>query len=412
MDCEDSEGQTINRRNYVTLLFRRLSSGFFNGLSQQFVDLYTVGVGISVSSLGSIRSLALLSSALVSSLIGYLADIVSRKTAYIIGMIIEAASAAAFALAFNWFLAALGLVLTTVSFNAIMGIEALILTESTRGRQRAFSIGIADSLYMLASVIAPLIAALLVNRFGGLKVEGIRPLFIIQVIGLTVTLVISSFILVEPRSKRAKQGLNQMVRDSVLVFKRPWLRRWVVIEILGRYVFASTIPYQIIYAVEVKGADEFIIGYMGFVANLATLAFSPIIGKAADKLGRVKTVVILRPLFYISTLMFLLAPSPEHLILAWFIRGVWMASRTPFQALTMELVPSEMRGRWMGVRNFLSLTLGIPAPWLGGIMYESLFPEAPFLASMLIDALLRYPLIYATPETLNREEYLRKYSKK
>ena len=401
----------VNRRNYITLLFRRGLSSFFNGLSQQYVDLYAVNLGLTISSLGGVRSLALFSSAILSSAIGYVADLMSRKTAYVIGMVIEVLSAASFALARDWSLASLGFILGIVSFNALSSLEALLLTESTRGSHRAFSIGISDSLSMLALVISPLAAAYLVNYFGGLNREGIRPLFMIQLSGLAMTLVVTSLALKEHAHRGSRQSLGSTLKDSVMIFRRPWLRRWLLIEILGRYVFATSMPYQIIYAVRVKGANEFIIGYMGFAANLGTLISSPIIGHLADRLGRVKTILILRPLLYASLLTFLLAPSPEYLILSWLLWGIWMASRTPFQALTMELVPTDVRGRWIGVRNFLSLMMGIPAPWLGGMMYENLFPEAPFLLSLGIDALLRYPLIYMTPETLNRKEYLEKYAR-
>lgn len=409
-DASKSE-ELVNRRNYLTLLFRRGSSSFFNGLSQQYVDIYALKLGLAISALGSIRSISLFSSAIVSSAIGYIADMMSRKTAYIISMIIEALSAAAFTLANDWTLAALGFILSTISLNALGGLEALLLTESTRGRHRAFSIGISDALSMLALVISPLVAAYMVNVFGGISREGIRPLFMIQFIGLAVTLVIASLVLKEHFRKGNDKSLGIILKDSVAIFKRPWLRRWLLIDILGGYVFSTTMPYQMIYAVEVKGADEFTIGYMGFAANLGNLIASPIIGHLADKLGRVKTIVMFRPLFYISVLIFLLAPSPDYLILSWLLRGIWMASRTAFQTLTMELVPTDVRGRWIGVRNFLSLMMGIPAPWLGGMMYEAVFPEAPFLLSLGIDALVRYPLIYMTPETLNRKEYLEKYAK-
>ncbi|RLE49831.1 MAG: hypothetical protein DRJ33_07880, partial [Candidatus Methanomethylicota archaeon] len=182
----------VNRRSYITLLFRRGLSSFFNGLSQQYVDLYAVNLGLTISSLGGVRSLALFSSAILSSAIGYVADLMSRKAAYVIGMVIEVLSAASFALARDWSLASLGFILGIVSFNALSGLEALLLTESTRGSHRAFSIGISDSLSMLALVISPLVAAYLVNYFGGLNREGIRPLFMIQLSGLAMTLVVTS----------------------------------------------------------------------------------------------------------------------------------------------------------------------------------------------------------------------------
>ena len=167
-----------------------------------------------------------------------------------------------------------------------------------------------------------------------------------------------------------------------------------------------SVPYQMIYAVDVKGADEFVLGYMGLAFNVGSFLASPLTGKLADKIGRVKTILLMRPLFYISLAIFILAPEPAYLVLAWFIRGIWTGNSPAFQTLAVELVPYEFRGRWASIRTFISITARSPAPLIGGLIYSYISPDALFITAALVDLFLRMPLIYMTPETLNRKQYL------
>jgi len=166
-----------------------------------------------------------------------------------------------------------------------------------------------------------------------------------------------------------------------------------------------------IYAVKVKGADEFVLGFMGLAMNLGSFIASPLLGKLADKIGRVKTILLVRPLYYLSVILFLASPSSTHLILAWFIRGLWFASVAPFQTLAVELVPYDYRGRWNGIKALIVLPLRSPSSLLGGLLYSKVSPEAPFITAALIDLFFRVPLIYSTPETLDRSKYLKAFKR-
>lgn len=262
----------------------------------------------------------------------------------------------------------------------------------------------------LSASFSPIVAALIINRCGGLNVQGIKPVFYTQLIGLLFAMVIASLFIKDIVASKEIMKYSDTIRDSLDMLKgRKWLQRWVMIEVLGGYVFSSTMPYQMIYAVTVKGADEFILGYMGTAFNLATIMVSPLIGKMADKYGRVKTLLLFRPFFYVSMVIFLLTPSPFFLIVAWIFRGIFYASSSVFQTIVMELVPGEYRGRWLGIKNLISLLGRSPAPVIGGYLYNYYFPELPFIIALFIDLFIRTPLISTIPETLNRREYMRQF---
>jgi len=74
-----------------------------------------------------------------------------------------------------------------------------------------------------------------------------------------------------------------------------------------------------------------------------------------------------------------------------------------YQTWMLELVPPEKRGRWLGVTNTINSVVRIPAPIIGGILYESVTPGLIFLIPMILEAVIRLPIVYfSIPETLKK----------
>lgn len=397
------------KRAYRALVARRALSSFFNGLTQQYVSVYMVELGLSEGDVGAINSSSTVAAALPSTLMSLVADLRSRRAAYLLGISLEALAALAFFVDGNAYWLLMGSALGVVSFFGLRGVENILIADTVAGARRAFAVGLANTLSLLSSTVAPLAAAYIIASMGGLSAEAIRSLFLIQFAGLTLAS-LPAVLMVRDLRSVGEASLRSVLSESIQLLKlNPWLWRWVLIEALGGYVFSLTMPFQTIYAVRVKGADEFVLGYMGLALNLGSMVSSPLAGKLADRIGRVKTILLLRPFYCASVLLLVLAPSPAYLVLAFLVRGLFFASGAVFQTLALELVTYEYRGRWSAIRSLISMVSRSPAPLVGGLLYTSVAPEAPFLLSIVVDLALRVPLVYRIPETLDREEYLRRF---
>ena len=397
------------KRNFRALVTRRAGSRFFNTLTQQYVNIYMVELGLRESDVGLVNSTSTIVAVLPTTLLSFMADVKSRKIAYLIGLFLEMLSPLIYFIDGNLSILVLAASFSTIAFFGSSRVENILVADSVRGRERGFAFSVINSISTLVAIFSPVIAAYIINYMGGLSAEGIRPLFLIQFIGLALVS-LPALLFIQDVRPLGETSLLNSIKDSIEIIKlNPWLRKWILVEVLGGYVFSISMPFQMIYAARVKHANEFIIGYMGLAFNIGNIVSSPLIGKLADKIGRVKTIVILRPLFYSSLLLLILAPSPEYLILAWLLRGIFFSSVSPFQALSLELVPYEYRGRWSAIRVLLSMLFRSPAPYLGGILYTMVAPETPFILAVIVDLFLRLPLIASMPETLNRREYLSKF---
>ncbi len=397
-------------RNFLVLVFRRGYSSLFNSLPMQYTSLYMKALGLNEITIGYLRSLGDAASALTSPLLGFIADLKSLKKALMAVMLIEVLAPLFYIFSWDWRLLIPAVICGVLTMSLTNVVEVVYIANLLRRTSRATGFGITNTVSTISSLIAPMIAAVIVESFGGITVQGIKPLFIVQLLGLVALAPIVVVFLQdisgggELKLREEFKGMIEMLRN------RKWLQRWILLEALGGYVWGITMPYIMIYAVKYKGATPIILGLMGSALNLASVVAGVPIGRLADKIGRIKVLVAIRPVFYASILMLLLAPNPWYLVVAWTLRGLFFSSTSVWQTVAMELVPEEERGRWSGIKGLISGLIRIPSAPIGGYLWTYFGPEAPFIVALLIDAFIRLPLIYMTPETLKKKEYFALYS--
>jgi MFS family permease len=81
--------------------------------------------------------------------------------------------------------------------------------------------------------------------------------------------------------------------------------------------------------------------------------------------------------------------------------GFRMLGYFAYGSMTPELVPRDCLGRWRGLIGLFTGLASIPAPIIGGYIWEHLGPEWVFIIPTLIDLLILMPILHSVPETLN-----------
>jgi len=393
-------------RNFRVLLVRKLAYSFLGRLSNQYTSLYAVALGADMIALGTLNSVGSAVSTIISLPIGRLADRYSLKKMMLFAMVLEILVPIAFALSGNWVMLvpALALLQMTGFRSLAVTIESVYIASSLRAEDRASGFGVATVLSTIGGTLAPIAAAYLVISFGGIKVEGIRPLFLVQLVGLVplAALIYINLTEVGKAEGEAGKGLRNFLRDFGTLFKgAKGLKRFIFMECLSAFSMGGVFPFAMVFAVEVKKADPLILGYMGMAATLANMIFAIPIGRLADRIGRKKTLYLMRPIMYASYLLIAFAPNAYWLILAWAFLGFpweWII----WSAMSMEMVDESKRGRWGGILMLFRGIVSIPAPIIGGILYQKFNPAMLFLVPIAIDLFLKLPILFTTPETLER----------
>ncbi|MCW3979366.1 MAG: MFS transporter [Candidatus Bathyarchaeota archaeon] len=394
-------------RNYQVLLVRGVVTSFLSQLVQNFSNLYIVELGATPLQLSTVRALGSGVSALISIPVGWISDMVSIKRIMIVGMALQVVSIACYAFAQDWVWIIAAIVFGTVTMTLVFRTEGIFIANSLTDGNRAFGYGMRSTIVQFFSIFAPTIGGLLVYFFGGISVEGIRPLYFVQLVGF---IIISAYVSLRLEEEEVAEGVEvgELLGDYREMFRSGrYLGRFAFLQALGSITWGLSMPFPFVYAAEFKGADSLTIGYMGTCLVLVSMVLSIPMGTLADTRGRKFAIFLTRPFFWGSYLLLVFAPEGAAwmLMLAWCMRGVMMSSAA-WQAMSMEMVPREFRGRWTGFVSLFQNLIRVPAMLLGGWLYESVDPALVFLIPVVVDALVRMPVLLTIPDTINRESSL------
>ena len=109
---------------------------------------------------------------------------------------------------------------------------------------------------------------------------------------------------------------------------------------------------------------------------------------------------MIAPLFWASNLILIWAPSAGFLVLAGILQGFLFVRLTITGAMTVELVPPDQMGRWLGVMQFFQLLLAAGVASLAGVIWDHIGAQYLFLIAVGLDASIGIPLLIGMPETL------------
>jgi MFS family permease len=390
--------------NYRMLLIRTSGANFLTSLTNSYTSIYTTGLGADPVTLGALSSVSSAINMLISMPAGWISDRYDLKKVMGIGMAFQVLMIALYAFAQDWKWILVAMMVNPFTMALLFRSQNLIFMRSLRHEDRAKGLSLRMAIASTLGLVAPIPAAMLVDYFGGLTIQGIRPLFYIRFIGM---IFVYGYVYMKlepvppmPRPPGEKSSFVQDFRD---VFKEgKGLKAWLVVSGLGSLIMGMMMSFIYLYAVEIKGAGAWHLGLMTTVETLSFIVFSMPMSRLADTKGRKLAFVLTRPGRLLWMLLLVFAPSPSWLILAWFFRGMSMAGSS-YQTWMLELVPTEKRGRWMGITNTVNSLIRIPAPIIGGIIYQSINPGLIFLIPFLLELVVRLPILYfKVPETLRK----------
>lgn len=393
------------KRNFKVILVQRIERSITRSMSMQYRSLFVVELGASVGQLGLITSLASLVNSIFALPFGWLVDMYSRKKMVLVSMVVGLFAPLIYVLAWNWTIVVPAVVLTTIQWSLGMLAANVIIADSLRNEDRATGLALMKTFATIPSMISLMIAAYIVTAFGGISVEGIRPLFWIMFFSQIVILIYVFATLEEhrPASSTKLKVKSSFLHDFLIVIKEGTaLKRVITCQLLDRLNFGMILPYIALYAVKVKDATPFILGLTGVATSLGTILFTLPIGKLADKIGRKRAVyTVAKPLYYLSSILLILAPNPWFLLIPFFLRSMDAAFVTVWQALQVELVPAENRGRWNSIITLFTPITGIPAPIIGSLLWSIFNPAVIFIVHIVLDVCVFLPIFISIPETLS-----------
>lgn len=383
------------RRPFKVNMAKNLVQNFSLGLTQQYQSIYITVLGADPVQLGLVSGVGGLANALVTVPTGWLADRFGIRRVLIASMSFMALGYALFGVARSWEFTIFALVLTSSAWGAGMVVCPMICGSTLRSEERATGMQICDTVTAIPRILAPIVAAQLITVFGGIAVEGIRPLYWIEVGGLLVALFIVYRFFVDPRDGLAVESSPILGSTRRVLQEGVMVKRWVIYTVLSTFPMFMSM-YIPLYAREFKSAGQLTIGLMdtAYWAVIVLLALP--IGLSADRIGRKRVVMLLTPLYCVSLILLIYAPNDMVLVLAGLLNGFIMLAAVTQGAISVGLVPRELLGSWFGMLGLFRGVVNVVSPILGGLLWKVLGPSSVFYF-LAASQLIKLPILASMP---------------
>ena len=358
---------------------------------------FVLSLGASVTTLGFLQSLkgrqGLLSS-IVQPVAGRASDRVGRRPFIALGSLLTIMALSLYLIADAWPILILGVVIMALSWASKPAWSSMI-AESVNREKR----GAAYSLIMFSSTATGLFAPLI----GGLtaKAYGFQPIFLICIALEAACFTLTIGFLKETLSRRgggvllAWSDVKSSLKD--LLGPTGFLKGFYASMMVDSFAWSAT--FSIFYGMLTK-TYGFTLDQLGAMASLftASIAASQIpIGRLIDKYGRKLFLAASEAIGLLVTAGFLCSRSFEAFTLLQIPMGIVVSTWAPaMQAYVADNVPERSRAEAMGRLSALRGLIAFPAPFIGGLLYDSIGFWGPIVISMLgIAAALTLILLFA-----------------
>jgi MFS family permease len=347
-------------------------------LTSQYQSIYITSLGATPLLLGYINSFSGAVNTVLSIPIGILADKVGIKRVVLLTLGASILSTLAFGLANTWQIAAIGLILSSVAFILDRISCPMICGTTLKNEERVTGMGICDTISFFPQLIAPIIGATLITFFGGMNAKGIKPLYWIQVVGLTISYIIVWTKFTNPRSHLSEKKDEGVISNISNVFKEGiMIKRWIILMMLASF-WRQVAFYIPLYAAEIKRANQFIIGGMSSASTIVFVFLAIPLGHLADSKGRKKMIIIGSSFIILSYLLLIYANNVMILLISGFLSGFSLTTSQAQLAVAVDLVPKRYMGSWLGLLAFFRGVVSVISPIVCGLLWDSVSPESVF----------------------------------
>jgi Na+/melibiose symporter-like transporter len=324
-----------------------------------------------------------------------------------LGVALIATASFFFTTAVEWWMVIPALAVMTFALRVTSTVCPTICGSCFKSHERAPGMALCDTLSSLPRLIVPIGAAYLVTIFGGLNIQGIRPLYMIQFSGLSFTFIMIWRLFEEPyniaEARTATKEKASFISNVKQLFSEvKHVKTWIIYMTLGSIPVYLTQIYWTLFAEQVKGADQIVIGQMATAMFVIPIAFSLPMGKLADAQGRKRAIYLTLPFALVSMIMLIYARNSTELVISAFLQGA-LTLISAFQvAMTTEMVSPRLLGTWLSLLAIFDGLIGLVIfPAIGGLLWDT-FAPVHVITMMIVTTVIAIPILIIIPETLKK----------
>jgi DHA1 family tetracycline resistance protein-like MFS transporter len=305
--------------------------------------------------------------------------------------------------------------LLAMAFQAVTGsligpsFDAFIAEHSSE-ENRAKMFGITQALYGIVGVVGPVMGGWLVDLYG------FKQMLLIA----AVLYIVATIIRVSMAHEASRNGESSPQKLSFVSLKNNLVTMfgllvaggvitWILITDGVRDIsFGLSMNFLPVYMQQYGFMNFRQIGLMNSLFGLFVMLSTIPGGWLADKISE-RFVIILGFIAIGIALWMLIGMPTSNLWLygtGWGLAGTGVGLMTPaYQSLISKAVPRKVRGTAFGLFSSSLGLVSLPAPWIGGELWEKVGPRSPFMITIAVSFLSMIPawFKFKLPKNANAE---------
>lgn len=365
----------------TAMIFANIGGSMYDGL----LPLYLKELNAEITDIGLFFTLSMIVPLFLQILGGWVSDSLGRLRAIAIGSVFGTLGFLPLILADTWQWLLLATAIGAVARSLVGPSFDAFIAEHSSEENRGRVYGISQAIFMIVMVVGPPLGGWLTGSFGFklmLLVAGIF-YFIAMIMRLSMAREAAR----GETSAKKKLSFSDLKTNLAAMFTliiSGGLITWMLItDGLRDTSFQFSGNLFPVYMQEVGGLSYQQIGWvtsmMGIFMMLSTIPG----GWLSDKVGERFSIAL--GMVLISVALFILVLIPQGVqsqwlyFVGWGVAGLGAGISGPaYQSLISKAVPQNLRGLAFGLFSTSLGVISLPAPWIGGQLWERFGPTAPF----------------------------------
>ena len=382
----------------LSFMFAMILANLGGNMYGPLEALYLKDLGATIGNIGLFYTLSQIIPLGLQILGGWVSDSLGRLRAIAIGSAVGVLVYVPLILATRWEWVLVASALSAMT-RALVGpsFDAFIADKSAP-ENRAKLFGITQTLFGVVGVVGPPVGGFLVEAldFKGMLMIAAGLYFIATLIRIGMARQAAR----GSESKPAQltfSGLKGNLGSIIALVLSGGLFTWIMITDGVRDIFFNmSFSFLSIYMKDIASLSISQIGVMSGIFGLAMMAVMIPAGWLADKVG--ERVNIAAGFLFMAAaigMMAVLPPASAAWIygLGWVIAGIGVGLVTPaYQSLISKAVPQRLRGVAFGLFSTSLGLVSLPAPMIGGWLWENVNPQFPFYLTAFASLLSIIPV--------------------
>jgi MFS family permease len=399
----EEEPLTPSRALYGT----GLTGMFSDNLSHRYTSYLAVSIGLTLSQMSLLRAVQSLSSNVLQLVWGRLVDRHGKKIFLSVGRFLNGAliGAIIFVRTPAWFMSLV--IGASICLSLVMPAWSSLLGDYTSSSTRGATIGRINSLSQIGGLTAMIFAFVTsFNQVGETTPESYTTLLVMSAAMNFVSGVLGLFAEEKPPAPTEER------LDVARVFMDPTLRRYLLVNIVYGISMSFSWPLMPFIVVDKLDMKIWQIAAFSIASSGSSLLSQRHLGNLMDRIGRRPVVVFSRVSMAIAPLVYALATSWLHIVVADVILGVgmgaWMSSGPTY---IIDIAPRELRATYLAANTAVFGVSTFVGNLVGGFVTDNFLAVGGgfegIQTGLLISAALRFLtglLYFKIYETHTRRE--------